>query len=66
MTSRQDPPSAEALEQMSMADFVSAWHSLVGEPPAVMLESRAEMIGILAEAVEALAGYAKEQLRAFP
>ena len=46
---------------MSMADFVAAWRSRVGEPPAVMLDSRAEMIGILAEAMVASAGSADEQ-----
>lgn len=61
MTNRQALPSAEALDQMSMVDFVSAWRSLVGEAPAVMLESRAEMICILTEAIRALPVCADEQ-----
>ncbi len=66
MTNRQALPSAEALDQMSLVDFMSAWRSLVGEPPAVMLESRAEMICILTEAIRALPVCADEQAQAFP
>lgn len=49
-----------------MVDFMSAWRSLVGEPPAVMLESRAEMICILTEAIRALPVCADEEAEAFP
>lgn len=48
MTDRGDLPSAEALTLMSAAEFVSAWCRIVGEPPAIVLESRREMIRILA------------------
>lgn len=54
MMNHRKPPAAEALGRMSARDFVAAWRSLVGEPPAVILEDRAEMIRILAEAVRAV------------
>ncbi len=47
MTNRWEPPSAEALDRMSIADFVTVWCSIMGEPPAIMLENRCEMIRIL-------------------
>lgn len=53
MPDRRELPSAQALNEMSRADFVLAWRSIVGEPPAVVLDDRAEMIRILAEAVQA-------------
>ncbi|MBX9934399.1 MAG: hypothetical protein K2Y56_23275 [Methylobacterium sp.] len=43
----------DTLELMPLADFVSAWRAMVGEPPAVMLKSRSEMIRLLVESVPA-------------
>lgn len=56
-------PSAEALDQMSVIDFVSVWHTIMGEPPAVMLESRAEIIRILTEAFQARSICAGQQVQ---
>lgn len=64
MTSRRELPTAEALGQMSMTDFVSAWRSIVGEPPAVMLENRAEMICILDEAIQDLLDCGGQKVKA--
>ena len=45
------PPVADTLTNLPLADFVAAWRRLVGEPPAVMLDSRSEMIRLLVESV---------------
>lgn len=47
MTNRLEPSSAEALDRMSITDFVTVWCNIIGEPPAIMLENRCEMIRIL-------------------
>lgn len=41
----------KSIEQMSEADFLAAWRRLVGEPPAIMLDSRAAMIRLLVTSV---------------
>lgn len=41
--------SEDALTHMSQAAFVAAWEIFVGEPPAMMLESRSAMIRLLVE-----------------
>ncbi len=41
------PAASDALGQMSQADFIEAWRTIVGELPALILPSRSEMIEIL-------------------
>ena len=41
----------DRLNQISQTDFVTAWKALVGEPPALLLESRSEMIRILVDSI---------------
>ena len=50
--------SDDLLTHMPQAEFVAAWETLVGEPPAMMLDSRSEMIRVLVESmpVEPLTG----------
>ncbi len=48
------PLASDALTQLSEAEFVSRWRSIVGEPPAIMLESRSEMIQVLVESAPAV------------
>jgi hypothetical protein len=43
--------SEDALLYMSQVEFIAAWAAMVGEPPAIMLESRSEMIQVLVESV---------------
>ncbi|GJD47287.1 hypothetical protein AFCDBAGC_5180 [Methylobacterium cerastii] len=47
------PSSAkeDSLDDMSEREFLDAWKAIVGEPPAIMLSSRAEMVRVLAESV---------------
>ncbi|AMB44236.1 MULTISPECIES: hypothetical protein [Methylobacteriaceae] len=47
------PPDLDVLVDLPQADFVARWRSLVGEPPAIMLESRSEMIRLLVESTKA-------------
>lgn len=47
------PPTLDVLADMPQAEFVARWRSLVGEPPAIMLESRSEMIRLLVESTKA-------------
>lgn len=48
---RSDLASAktDALDDMSEGEFVKRWKAIVGEPPAVMLSSRADMVRVLVE-----------------
>lgn len=48
------PLASDALTQLSEAEFVSHWRSIVGEPPAIMLESRSEMMQLLVESPPAV------------
>lgn len=41
----------DALNRIPSAEFVAVWRSLVGEPPAMMLESRSEMIRLLVDSI---------------
>lgn len=43
------PQSEDGLTQLSPSEFVAAWETLVGEPPAMMLDSQSEMIRVLVE-----------------
>jgi hypothetical protein len=44
-------PASDTLAHIPPADFVAAWRTIVGEPPAVLLPSRSEMIRILVESM---------------
>lgn len=55
------PLASDALTQLSEAEFVSHWRSIVGEPPAIMLESRSEMIQVLVESAPAVPQQLDEQ-----
>jgi len=41
----------DALDAMPEGEFVKGWKAIVGEPPAVMLDSRADMVRVLVESV---------------
>ena len=41
----------EALARIPLTAFVSRWRIITGEPPAIMLESRAEMLVLLVQSV---------------
>ena len=41
----------DRLVHIPQAEFVAAWQALVGEPPAMMLEDRSEMIRVLVQSV---------------
>ena len=43
------PEPTAPLEELSQERFLWGWRQIVGEPPAVMLESRREMIALLVE-----------------
>lgn len=47
------PPTLDVLADLPQAEFVARWRSLVGEPPAIMLESRSEMIRLLVDSTKA-------------
>lgn len=42
-------PASDTLAHIPPGDFVARWRFLVGEPPAIMLESRSAMIRLLVE-----------------
>lgn len=42
-----------ALARMPLAAFIAQWRILTGEPPAVMLNSRSEMISLLVASIAA-------------
>ena len=53
---RSAPPQAgwtpaSALEEMPENAFVKGWQSIVGEPPAIKLESRFDMVNFLVASV---------------
>lgn len=43
-----------------MPDFVAAWGTIVGEPPAIMLESGCEMIRILVTGISPMPPHTEE------
>jgi len=45
--SKKSPP----LDDLSEGDFVKGWTAIVGEPPAIMLDSRADMVRVLVDSV---------------
>ena len=50
---RTDPASMEhdTLDAMPEGEFVKGWKAIVGEPPAIMLDSRTDMVRVLVESV---------------
>lgn len=40
-----------ALARLPVAVFVTQWRFMTGEPPAIMLESRGEMLALLVQSV---------------
>lgn len=40
-------PSSNTLASMPAEAFLAAWRTITGEPPAIMLSSRAAMIALL-------------------
>jgi hypothetical protein len=53
--------ASDALAHLPEAEFVSHWCAIVGEPPAIMLESRSEMIQLLVESTLAASARLDEQ-----
>ena len=49
MSKDTKPVAPDALAHLTDAEFIAHWRAIVGEPPAIMLESRAEMISVLDE-----------------
>lgn len=47
------PYRSDRLDGLPLDAFVARWRLIVGEPPATMLASRAEMIRMLVESVPA-------------
>lgn len=43
--------SEDALTDILQPAFVAGWAALVGEPPAMMLENRSEIIRVLVDSV---------------
>ena len=41
----------DALAELPAGDFVTRWRQIIGEPPAILLTSRSEMIALLVESV---------------
>jgi hypothetical protein len=41
----------DTLNDISEGEFVKRWKALVGEPPSIMLSSRAHMVKVLVESV---------------
>jgi hypothetical protein len=46
-------PKVTALARMPPAEFVARWRALTGEPPAVMLDDRFQMLVLLVKGVPA-------------
>lgn len=44
-------PSGDTLAAMPAEAFVAAWRTITGEPPAIMLSSRAAMIALLVASI---------------
>lgn len=53
----------DVLVQLSISDFIAGWHAIVGEPPAIMLESRVEMIRLLVESTPTISNYPNQSGR---
>jgi hypothetical protein len=54
-------PASDTLAHIPPEDFVAAWRAMVGEPPAIMLESRSEMIRLLVDSTPAAPSGLDEQ-----
>ncbi|MET3864525.1 hypothetical protein ABIC20_001834 [Methylobacterium radiotolerans] len=50
---RTDHPATDqdTLAELPAGDFVRRWRQITGEPPAILLNSRSEMIALLVESV---------------
>lgn len=46
-----DAAGERDLRRLPLSVFVTQWRLITGEPPAIMLESRCEMIAILVQSV---------------
>lgn len=46
-----DAAGERDLARLPLSVFVTQWRFLTGEPPAIMLESRCEMIALLVQSV---------------
>lgn len=44
-------PSPTDLSLLSNEEFAARWRALVGEPPAILLQDRAEMVRLLLESM---------------
>lgn len=45
--------SSSALEDLPLGTFIAAWRAFTGEPPAILLSTRSEMLALLVESVPA-------------
>lgn len=43
------PDSSEAAADLPDPYFLEGWHLITGEPPAILLDSRTEMLALLVE-----------------
>ena len=41
----------DAIDTMEEGEFVKGWKAIVGEPPAIMLDSRTDMVKVLVQSV---------------
>jgi hypothetical protein len=48
-STKPESQSEDTLAHMSPPEFIAAWVAMVGEPPAMMLGSRSEMIWLLVD-----------------
>lgn len=44
-------PSPADLSILSNEEFAACWRALIGEPPAILLQDRAEMVRLLMESL---------------
>lgn len=45
------------LDRLSLTDFIAGWRAITGEPPAIILESRSEMIRLLIDSTPVAPGW---------
>lgn len=53
MTSNRQAARTADLDALSDEQFISGWRRIVGEPPAILLEDRREMIAHLVRSIPA-------------
>lgn len=44
-------PSPADLSRLSNEEFTARWRALIGEPPSILLQDRAEMVRLLVESM---------------